>query len=179
MKVLMWPVILGCAVPWRPGNFWKGPGKIVGVACVGGAVPRGDPNWEFLPECNVTLFATWRCGNPEGVWNYWRYRAERWAETWAQRLMSLMIGGISGFLLYSQGGALMACRVVGIYTLFIYTSKPFVMLKTSGRRDSPQSPESAWIVKSNVKLGIGQKFVHITHLNIFIDKYLNCKKNGG
>lgn len=132
-----WCVLLFWVV-WCPGDqgiFGRDWARLL-RRCGGGVVPRGDLSWEFIPECNVTLIATWRSGNPEGVWNCWQYQTERWAQTWAQRLMSLMIGGISGHLLYLKGGAHDGLSCSKFYILFDpnYTvscvSKPSLTLKT-------------------------------------------------
>lgn len=139
-----WCVLLFWVV-WCPGGqgiFGRDRARLVG----GGAVPRGDLSREFLPECNVTLIATWRCGNPEGVWNCWQYQAERWAQTWAQRLMSLMIGGISGCFFVLEGRGcwwpvmLQVLHIVWSKLHFILSFKAILDIRR--KKNSPQSPFS-------------------------------------
>lgn len=105
MKVLICPVILGYTLPWRPWNIWRKLSRIVARWVMwegwggGGSCPEGIFSWELLPECNVTLMATWCCGNPEGCGT-----ADSTRLSDSCRRVSLMAAGISGWLLYLKGG---------------------------------------------------------------------------
>lgn len=108
MKVLMRPVILGFVVPWRQREYSEKAEQYFFFWCVGvwglglGLCPEGifterfsqNAMWPSLPHGAVGI-----------LWNCWQYPAERWPQTQAQRWMSLMVGGISGCLLYLKGGA--------------------------------------------------------------------------
>lgn len=97
----------------------------------GGSVPRGDLSCVLLPECNVTLIATWCFGNPEEAWNCWQYQAEWWAQTWAQRLDMLSVSEDWQYIWRER--LLMYCHACSFTHLILTTlyESSFLTLKTN------------------------------------------------